>query len=101
MAPLVRSPGWAPTGAPSPAPSRPPSWRPSKRPRLHPARAKDEGSPDLIESLVGKLFGRAALEDRAPAGMKRLDNPESESRTANPFYTLVTDSALVSQCTLL
>lgn len=41
--------------------------------------AKDEGSPDLIESLVGKLFGRAALEDRAPAGMKRLDNPESES----------------------
>jgi hypothetical protein len=41
--------------------------------RLH---AKDADSPDLIESLVGKLFGKKALEDRSPGGMKRLDVPE-------------------------
>ncbi|KAG7669493.1 hypothetical protein Ndes2437B_g05671 [Nannochloris sp. 'desiccata'] len=38
--------------------------------------AKDADSYDLIESLVGKLFGKKALEDRSPGGLRRLDNPE-------------------------
>lgn len=38
--------------------------------------ANDENAPDLIETLVGKLFGKKALEDPSPGGMKRLDVPE-------------------------
>ena len=45
--------------------------------------AKQDDSPDLIESLVARIFGKQALEDRAPAGMKRLDVPE--------MYAAVTD----------
>jgi hypothetical protein len=47
--------------------SRPSSFR------LH---AKDPDAPDIIESLVAKFFGKKALEDRSPGGMKRLDVPE-------------------------
>lgn len=32
-----------------------------------------EDKPDLIESFVGRIFGKAVLEDPAPAGMKRMD----------------------------
>jgi TLD len=51
--------------------------RPFPQKRVHQRLyAKDADSPDLIESLVGKIFGRKALEDRSPGGMKRLDVPE-------------------------
>ena len=45
---------------------------------LRPLRATGGGAgePDFVERLVGKFFGKGALEDRAPAGMKRLDVPE-------------------------
>ena len=64
--------------------------------RLH---AKDADSPDLIESWVGKIFGKKALEDRSPGGMKRLDVPEMFGpvldRWADPVEGDSPDAALI------
>lgn len=46
--------------------------RPTPRPRQPPRATPDDDAPDLVTRLFGGLFGKAALEDAAPAGMKRL-----------------------------
>ena len=59
----------------SPAPTQ--GRRPALRVAAQPGRKEEE--PDLIERLVGQLFGRAALETDSPFGMKRMsaeDFPE-------------------------
>lgn len=55
-----------------------------ERQRMVP-RAQQEDKPDLIESLVGRIFGKQALEDRAPGGMKRLDVPEMYAAKTDIF----------------
>ncbi|KAK3258866.1 hypothetical protein CYMTET_32112 [Cymbomonas tetramitiformis] len=35
-------------------------------------QAKDEDAPDFITGLVGKIFGKAAVEDMEPAGLQRM-----------------------------
>jgi len=50
------------------------------------SNSNSEDSPDLIESFVGKIFGKKVLEDSSPFGMKRMsaeDYPE--------MYPAVTD----------
>jgi len=56
--------------------------------RLLTSKASGNDSPDLIESLVGKLFGRQALEDSSPFGMKRMsaeDYPEMYPATTDQW----------------
>jgi len=38
----------------------------------HKLRAGPDDRPDLITRMVGKIFGKAALEDRKPFGMQRM-----------------------------
>ena len=40
---------------------------------------------DIIERWVGKIFGKKALEDPNPAGLKRLDCPELYLATTDEF----------------
>lgn len=40
---------------------------------------------DVIESMIGKLFGKKALEDRSPMGMNRLDVPEMYPATTDEW----------------
>ena len=72
----------------APAITGPHNFSPSKRPRVsvH-AEARDDNNnkPDLIESLVGRIFGQKALEDRAPGGMRRLDVPEMYAAVSDVF----------------
>ncbi|PSC73341.1 ATPase AAA [Micractinium conductrix] len=49
-------------------------------------RGSDEPELDLVERLVGKLFGRQALEDPTPGGLKRLSDD-----AAKELYPAVTD----------
>jgi hypothetical protein len=37
------------------------------------ARARPEYEPDLIERMVAAVFGKKALEDPEPFGLKRID----------------------------
>ena len=53
------------------------------------AQQQDGAQPDFIERLVGGLFGKAALEDRTPMGLKRLDNPEMYPATTTEFAAAV------------
>ena len=47
----------------------------AKRRKLGPiVRAADSEQPDLIERIVGRLFGKQALEDRSPGGMQRMSD---------------------------
>jgi hypothetical protein len=41
---------------------------------------------DPIERFVQKLFGKQALEDRAPAGMQRLSEDALKVRRASAGY---------------
>eukprot|EP00887_Chlorella_sp_A99_P003164 scaffold9.g3164.t1 len=50
------------------------SGAPVRRPPPPAAAPGDGEELDLVESLVARVFGRAVLEDRAPAGMKRLSD---------------------------
>ena len=46
-----------------------------KRRKLGPiVRAAIGEQPDLIERIVGRLFGKQALDDRAPGGMQRMSD---------------------------
>lgn len=51
-----------------------PASTPSRRRQLPPpfATPTDDDAPDLVTRLFGGLFGKKALEDATPAGMKRL-----------------------------
>lgn len=46
---------------------------------------ESEQQPDFIEAMVGKLFGKQALEDPSPFGMPRLSNPEMYPATTTEF----------------
>ncbi|PRW18377.1 Interferon-induced 44 family [Chlorella sorokiniana] len=63
--------------------------RPPRRRRQRPCtppRAQQEPELDLVERFVGKLFGRAALEDPTPGGLKRLSD-----EAAKELYPATTD----------
>lgn len=51
------------------------------------AKQRDEADLDPIERMVGKLFGRKALEDPTPGGLARLSD-----EAAKELYPAVTDS---------
>lgn len=57
--------------------ARPPQQKTRRRvvERAAPTGADDGNldQPDLITSLFGRIFGKQALEDRRPAGLKRLE----------------------------
>lgn len=64
----------------------PPSVREGHRTSLLPCRSQPSNdSPDMIESLVGMIFGKNALEDRSPLGMKRISTPEMYPATTDEF----------------
>lgn len=59
-----------------------------KQYNVHTVKARnvdDIEEGDIIERLVGKLFGKSALEEQNPGGLKRLDNPEMYPATTEKF----------------
>lgn len=74
-----------------------PSHRPKSSVFLCRSKPNDD-SPDIIESFVGMLFGKNALEDRSPFGMKRISTPEMYPATTDEFAPpLEGDSPEVAQ----
>lgn len=59
----------------------------------------DDAQPDFIEGLVGRLFGKKALEDPTPGGLKRMtleEQPEIYKATTDVFAALLeSDEGLV------
>ena len=55
--------------------------------------------PDLIERMVGALFGKKALEDPEPFGLKRIDFeklPDQRVELENQAALLPTDEGTVA-----
>ena len=66
------------------------SWRPvwGDPRRLHTPKAQNQDQPDLVERMVGLFFGKKALEDQTPFGLKRMsaeDTPELYTATTTEF----------------
>lgn len=65
------STGGRPLDARAPLAAHRATTRP-RQPPPAPHAAPDDDAPDLVTRLFGGLFGQRALDDAAPAGMKRL-----------------------------
>eukprot|EP00884_Botryococcus_braunii_P005326 jgi/Botrbrau1/14795/Bobra.105_1s0008.2 len=57
--------------------------------RWQPCTVRSAQNPDLIEKLVGAIFGKKALEDPEPGGMKRM----SEEALAEQYPATTTEFA--------
>lgn len=51
--------------------------------------ASSDDQPDFVERWYGKIFGKKALEDRNPFGMKRLVRPQLAVQAR--MYTRICD----------
>jgi hypothetical protein len=57
--------------------SKRPLWRHRRKKAQWAANAQsNEGQPDLVERMVGLFFGKKALEDQTPFGLKRMSADE-------------------------
>ncbi|KAI3425718.1 hypothetical protein D9Q98_007694 [Chlorella vulgaris] len=54
--------------------------------QIHAQQRDDDAELDIVERFVGKLFGRQALDDPTPGGLKRLSGD-----AAKELYPAVTD----------
>lgn len=51
--------------------------------QIHAQQRDDDAELDIVERFVGKLFGRQALDDPTPGGLKRLSGDVSSQPSAN------------------
>ena len=81
---MLQASSWAPARSPRRCPGRSPASPASaqqlrRRRGVAPPRAKGAAADDvddLVSRLVGFVFGKQALQDPAPAGLKRMSKEE-------------------------
>jgi hypothetical protein len=94
---LARAPRLAPPSPPPPPPRAP---RRAAAPKRASATKKADDGLDPVERAVAFLFGKKALEDEAPMGLKRLNfetMPDQKVETERLAAPLAGDSADVAR----